>query len=109
MDSGAVARLHRILQVAVTWSRQQIKYNGLWPHGLLDWSLGLEARQQALPKPPKRSCGAPEHLKELSNTLHGADLKLSKTSECLQQASKHPTGALRNVTEHRISEHNEHR
>ena len=47
------------------------------------------------------SCMGPNSSSQRpQNTLHGADLKLSKTSECPQQASKHPTGAPRDVTEH---------
>ena len=42
---------------------------------------------------PRRPCRAPEHLKALSNSLHGADLKLSKISECFKQASKDPHGS----------------
>ena len=97
-DRGSEASKTRVLER----SRPPniVKYNVSWSCGLLDWSLSSEARQQALQDPPRRSCGAPEHLKELSNTLHGADLKLSKTSECLQQASKHPRGTPRAVTEH---------
>ena len=57
-----------------------------------DWSLSSSARQRALQEAPRRSCGAAKHSTELSNSLHGADLKLAKTSECFQQAFKDPHG-----------------
>ena len=45
------------------------------------------------PGASKTICGALEHLKELSNSLHGADLKLPETSECSQQSSRDPRGS----------------
>ena len=82
--------------------------------GLLDHSLNLQTLQQALRVPPGRSCGAPEHLRELSTSLHGASLKLPDTPtsyEASKQASKQPinqsktkrsTQAIKQASNHAI-------
>ena len=74
-DRGSEASKTRVLDRSKP--PNSVKYNISWSCGFRDWSLSSEARQQAFQDPPRRSCGASEHLKELSNTLHGADLKLS--------------------------------
>ena len=55
---------------------------------LLDHSLNLQTLQEALRNPPRRSCGAPEHLKELSSRLQGPNLELPNTSKSSPAASK---------------------
>ena len=55
-----------------------------WSH--LDHSLNLQTPHQALRGPPRRSCGAPEHRKELSNKLSGPNVELANTSRTSQAA-----------------------
>ena len=70
----------------------------LRPSGLV---IELLSTSTSSPRASRTIGGTLEHLKDLSNSLHGADLKLSLTSECFQQASKDPTRAPRDVNEHR--------
>ena len=81
---------------------------------LLDHSLNLQTLQEALRNPPRRSCGAPEHLKELSSRLQGPNFELPNTSRSSPAASKDrvsssrtPRGALKQPpgTESRAPEH----
>ena len=55
---------------------------------LLDHSLNHQTPQEALRNPPRRSCGAPEHLKELSSRLEGPNFELPNTSRSSQAASQ---------------------
>ena len=81
---------------------------------LLDHSLNHQTPQEALRNPPRRSCGAPEHLKELSSRLQGPNFELPKISRSSPAASKDgvsssrtPRGALKQPprTESRAPEH----
>ena len=55
---------------------------------LLDHSLNLQTPQEALRNPPRRSCGALEHLKELSSRLQGPNFELPSTSRSSPAASR---------------------
>ena len=55
---------------------------------LLDHSLNLQTPHQALRKPPRRSCGAPEHLQELSSSLQGPSFELPNISRSSQAVSQ---------------------
>ena len=55
---------------------------------LLDHSLNLQTPHQALREPPKRSCGASEHLKELSSRLQGPNFEAPNTSKNSPATSK---------------------
>ena len=81
---------------------------------VLDHSLNHQTPQEALQNPPRRSCGAPEHLKELSSRLQGPNSELPNTSRSSPAASKDrvsssrtPRGALKQPprTESRAPEH----
>ena len=55
---------------------------------LPDHSLNLQTPHEALREPPRRSCGAPEHLEELFSSLHGPSFELPNTSRSSQAASQ---------------------
>ena len=62
---------------------------------LLDHSLNLQTPQEALRNPPRRSCGALEHLKELSSRLQGPNFKLPSTSRSSPAASRNRVSSSR--------------
>ena len=81
---------------------------------LLEHSLNHRTPQEALRTPPRRSCGAPEHVKELSSRLQGPNFELPNTPRSSPTASKDrvsssrtPRGALKQPprTESRAPEH----
>ena len=50
--------------------------------------MNLQTPQEALRNPPRRSCGALEHLKELSSRLQGPNFELPSTSRSSPAASR---------------------
>ena len=64
------------------------RYNISCSWSLLDHSLNLQTPHEALREPPRQSCGAPAHLKELSSRLQRPNFESPNTSRSSPAASK---------------------
>ena len=91
-----------------------LRRKGIHANPLLDHSLNHQTPQEALRNPPRRSCGAPEHLEELSSRFEEPNFELPNTSKSSPAVSKDrvsssrtPRGALTQPprTECRAPEH----
>ena len=95
-------------------SKNVYRYSVSCSWSLLDHSLNHQTPQEALRNPPRRSCGAPEHLEELSSRFEEPNFELPNTSKSSPAVSKDrvsssrtPRGALTQPprTECRAPEH----
>ena len=60
--------------------------------------MNLQTPPQALRKPPRRSCGAPEHLKELSKKTRNTELRAPEDLEELSSSLQGPKPELPNIS-----------
>ena len=76
-------------EVIGAWEAQNAyRYSISRSWSLLDHSLNHQTPQEALRNPPRRSCGAPEHVKELSSRLQGPNFELPNNPRSSPAASK---------------------
>ena len=77
---------HRQGRWIVTWgaSGGSLEASGT-PTGPMDRAF---ASSENVQDPPRGACGAPEHVKKPSDSLHGAYVKLPETPKCQLQAFK---------------------
>ena len=75
------------------------EYSMACSRSLLDHSLNHQTPQEPLREPPRRSCGAPEHLKELSSRLQGPNFEPPNTSKNSPATSKDRVSSSRTPRE----------